>query len=53
MGSGQLAAVADTGPLIHLAEIDCLQLLSIFTESPDAQRPKLSDSAHERVQLQQ
>jgi predicted nucleic acid-binding protein len=32
VGSGQLAAVADTGPLIHLAEIDCLQLLSIFAE---------------------
>ncbi|MES1243281.1 MAG: nucleic acid-binding protein [Acidobacteriota bacterium] len=32
MGSGRLAAVADTGPLIHLAEIDCLPLLSIFEE---------------------
>ena len=32
MGSGQLAAVVDTGPLIHLAEIGCLPLLSIFEE---------------------
>jgi predicted nucleic acid-binding protein len=32
VGSGRLAAVADTGPLIHLAEIDCLPLLSIFEE---------------------
>lgn len=30
MGPGGLAAVADTGPLIHLAEIDCLPLLAIF-----------------------
>lgn len=32
MGSGRLAAVADTGPLIHLAEIECLDLLAIFSE---------------------
>jgi predicted nucleic acid-binding protein len=32
VGPGRLAAVADTGPLIHLAEIDCLPLLSIFEE---------------------
>lgn len=38
MGSEVLKAVADTGPLIHLAEIDCLPLLSIFSEVhvPDA-----------------
>lgn len=31
MGDGELKeAVADSGPLIHLAEIGCLQLLSIF-----------------------
>ena len=34
MGPGGLAAVLDTGPLIHLAEIDCLPLLAIFTGLP-------------------
>lgn len=32
MGSARVAAVADTGPLIHLAEIGCLHLLAIFEE---------------------
>ena len=32
MGARELAAVADTGPLIHLAEIDCLDLLSLFDQ---------------------
>lgn len=32
MGNGQLAAVADAGPLIHLGEIDCLPLLAIFDQ---------------------
>jgi predicted nucleic acid-binding protein len=32
MGPGGLVAVVDTGPLIHLAEIDCLPLLAIFAQ---------------------
>jgi len=32
VGAGRLAAVSDTGPLIHLAEIGCLPLLTIFEE---------------------
>ena len=33
MGDGELKeAVADSGPLIHLAEIGCLQLLSLFDD---------------------
>lgn len=32
MGDERLAAVADTGPLIHLAEVNCLMLLEIFRE---------------------
>lgn len=38
MGSGQLKAVADAGPLIHLAEIGCLRFLSGFDSIhiPDA-----------------
>jgi predicted nucleic acid-binding protein len=32
MGPGGLAAVADTGPLIHLAEINCLPLLAVFAQ---------------------
>jgi predicted nucleic acid-binding protein len=46
VGDGRLAAVADTGPLIHLAEIGCLPLLAIFDELhlpegvwQEAQRP--------------
>lgn len=30
MGIAGISVVADTGPLLHLAEIDCLSLLSIF-----------------------
>ena len=30
MGRGRLAAVTDAGPLIHLTEIGCLSILSIF-----------------------
>lgn len=30
MGLGRISVVSDAGPLIHLAEIDCLPLLFIF-----------------------
>jgi len=30
VGAGKITAVADAGPLIHLFEIDCLPILSIF-----------------------
>ncbi len=30
MGRGRLAAVTDAGPLIHLTEIGCLHVLSIY-----------------------
>lgn len=38
MGSQRLTAIADSGPIIHLAEISCLSILSIFEELhvPDA-----------------
>lgn len=38
MGTGRIDVVSDAGPLIHLAEIDCLSLLSIFENLhvPDA-----------------
>ena len=38
MGAGGISAVSDAGPLIHLAEVDCLPLLSIFESLhiPDA-----------------
>jgi hypothetical protein len=46
VGDGRLAAVVDTGPLIHLAEVGCLPLLAIFDELhvpegvlQEAQRP--------------
>jgi predicted nucleic acid-binding protein len=32
VGDERLAAVADTGPLIHLAEVDSLMLLEVFQE---------------------
>ncbi len=32
MGTEQLVAVADAGPIIHLAEIDCLDLLAQFSQ---------------------
>jgi predicted nucleic acid-binding protein len=30
VGIGRLSVVADTGPMLHLAEVGCLALLSIF-----------------------
>jgi hypothetical protein len=38
VGDGGLSAVSDAGPIIHLAEIDCLGLLSILNHLhvPDA-----------------
>lgn len=30
MGVGKISAVADSGPLIHLTEIGCLRILSLF-----------------------
>jgi predicted nucleic acid-binding protein len=38
VGVGKINAVTDAGPLIHLAEINCLPLLSIFESLhvPDA-----------------
>jgi len=38
VGTGSISAVSDAGPLIHLAEIDCLSLLSILESLhiPDA-----------------
>ncbi|MEW5720678.1 MAG: hypothetical protein AB1817_18780 [Chloroflexota bacterium] len=30
MGNGNLIAVADAGPLIHLAEVNCLPILNVF-----------------------
>ncbi len=38
MGRGRLTAVTDAGPLIHLTEIGCLHILSIFRDLhvPDA-----------------
>jgi len=31
MGDGNLIAVADAGPFIHLAEVNCLPFLAVFT----------------------
>ena len=38
MGSRKLTAVIDSGPIIHLTEIDCISILSIFDDIhvPDA-----------------
>jgi predicted nucleic acid-binding protein len=41
VGSGDLTAVADAGPLIHLAEIDHLSLLEIFAELHIPERESL------------
>jgi hypothetical protein len=38
VGTGELKAIADAGPLIHLAEIGCLRFLNSFDvlHIPDA-----------------
>jgi predicted nucleic acid-binding protein len=43
VGPGRISVVSDAGPLIHLAEIDCLPLLSIFenVHIPHAVRQEL------------
>ena len=49
MGTGAIAVVSDAGPLIHLAEIDALHLLSIFARLHIPQAVWLEITERERI----
>ena len=57
MGNGNLIAVADAGPFIHLAEVNCLSFLNVFTRlhvpetvwSEIARQPQITNADFSRV----